>query len=102
MVSGDGSQPRSASVKSYVGQAVLTFFLYYLGFWIVGLIVNILFLNEARDYQRTVGRSPSGVGCLWALIIVHVAVPAVLAMIALLVLVVALAIGAVSMSDLPM
>jgi len=63
--------------KSYVGPAVITWALYYLGAWIVGLIVNIVYLSEAGRYAQATGRPASGVGCLWALLIVHLLLPLV-------------------------
>ena len=54
--------------KSFVGPAWLSFFLYYIGFWIGGLVANILFLNSARYTKRIINRDPPGMGCLWALI----------------------------------
>jgi hypothetical protein len=54
--------------KSFVGHAWLTFFLYWIGFWVGGLIANILNLNSARYTQRIINRDPPGLGCLWALI----------------------------------
>lgn len=56
-----------AEAKSYTTQAVITFFLYGL-FWLPGLIFNIMYLNEARENQRIVGRPPAGMGCLWLLL----------------------------------
>lgn len=87
--------------RSYVGHAIISFILYYLGFWVVGLILNILFLSEARTHQRRTGQSPAGVGCLWLLIAVHVVLPLALVAIALVVVMIALAVGLLSMSDLP-
>lgn len=61
--------------KSFVGPAWITFFLYYIGFWIGGVIANILFLNSARTTQRVIDRDPPGLGCLWFLIWVHIFLP---------------------------
>ena len=54
--------------KSYVGPAVLTFFLYLL-FWIPGLIVNLIYFIDARKKAKIIGAKPSGYGCLIALFI---------------------------------
>jgi len=64
--------------KSYVGPALITWLLYYVGFWLVGLIVNIVYLSEAARYARETRRAASGVGCLWALLIFHLVMPIVL------------------------
>lgn len=65
------------STRSYVGAAVLTWILYYIGFYIVGLIVNICYLASAARIKRATGVSPSGKGCLTALLIVHFWIPLV-------------------------
>lgn len=61
----------AARSKSYTGSAVLTFFLYWL-FWLPGLIVNIIFLKEAKQNERMAGRSLPGVGCLQILLWVQI------------------------------
>jgi len=66
-----GYNQAQARSKSYTGSAVLTFFLYWL-FWLPGLIVNILFLNEAKKNERLAGMSLPGVGCLKILLWVQV------------------------------
>lgn len=101
MATGGGWRAGPDPQKNYVGHAVITLILYYLGFWIVGLILNILFLSDARNHQRQTGRAASGVGCLWLLIAVHLVLPLVLALLAAVVLLIALAVGALSMADLP-
>ena len=53
----------SARMKSYTGNAVLTFILYWF-FWIPGLIVNYIFYNEAKRMERMAGMGLPGVGCL--------------------------------------
>ena len=52
-----------ARMKSYTGSAVLTFFLYLL-FWFPGLIVNFVYLNEAKRMEKVAGQSLPGTGCL--------------------------------------
>ncbi|MGC9316603.1 MAG: hypothetical protein ACP5KN_01035 [Armatimonadota bacterium] len=61
--------------RRYGGAAVLTWFLYYVGFGLIGLIVNIIYLSEARRHAQTSGTAPAGTGCLWALLVVHIALP---------------------------
>lgn len=63
--------------KSYVGPALITWLLYYVGFWLVGLVINIVYLSEAARYTRETRRPASGVGCLWALLIFHLVMPIV-------------------------
>jgi len=54
--------------RSYVNSAVVTLILYVLGFGIVGLVVNFVYLASARtEWQRT-GQAPEGRGCLVALL----------------------------------
>lgn len=61
--------------RNYVGAAVLTCVLYYVGLWLIGLIVNIIYLSDARRHAAMTGRSPSGTGCLWIVLAVHIALP---------------------------
>lgn len=60
-----------AAQKSFVGKAFLVWFLYYIGFGIIGLIMNLVYLSEAKGVARLTGSSPSGMGCLQALLAVH-------------------------------
>lgn len=64
--------------KSYVGAAFLTWIFYYIGFYIIGLIMNIVYLNQASTTSKVTGTSPSGYGCLQFLIFVHVILPILL------------------------
>ena len=61
--------------KSYFGAAVLTFILYYIGFYVFGLITNILYLGQSRESMNITGRSPSGRGCLIFLLWTHLLIP---------------------------
>jgi len=58
--------------KNYLGEALLTLVLYYLGFGIIGLIANILFLNNANRDER-MGIITRNAGCLRVLLWVQVA-----------------------------
>ncbi len=58
--------------KDYLGEALLTLVLYYVGLGIVGLIVNIVFLGNARRDQ-SMGIMTRNVGCLQAILWFHVA-----------------------------
>ena len=58
--------------KSYLGEAFITLILYYLGFGLIGLIANILFLSNARRDERQ-GMLTQNVGCLQVLLWVHIA-----------------------------
>jgi hypothetical protein len=53
---------------SFTGKAVVAFLLYWVGY-IPGLIFNIMFLNEANNVKKETGRTPEGMGCLWATLI---------------------------------
>lgn len=61
--------------KSYVATAFLTLLLYYIGFFIIGLICNIVFLSQSNESKRITGENPSGRGCLIFLLWVHIIIP---------------------------
>lgn len=61
--------------KDFVGPAILTFVLYYFGFYLAGLIANFIYLSSAKNIKRATGISPSGKGCLDFLIITHFWLP---------------------------
>jgi hypothetical protein len=52
-----------ARSKSYIAPAVLVGYLYTL-FYLPGLIVNILYLNEAKHMEQVAGEKLPGTGCL--------------------------------------
>jgi len=58
-----------ASQRSYVGSAVALVFLYWLCY-IPGLIANIAWLREAKRTESMIGRPPSGMGCLTAMLVI--------------------------------
>ncbi|VGO23192.1 hypothetical protein [Pontiella sulfatireligans] len=64
--------------KSYVSSAFLTLLLYYVGFYIIGLICNIVFLSKSNESKRIAGASPSGRGCLVFLLWVHIILPIII------------------------
>jgi len=66
-----------AMQKSFTGKAFLTWFLYWL-LWFPGMIMNLVFLSEARRVTRLTGESPPGTGCLWLLIWTHLILPLLL------------------------
>ncbi len=59
-----------ARSKSYVGSAVVVFFLYLL-FYIPGLVVNILYLRDAYQTHQVGGQMTPGTGCLIALLVIN-------------------------------
>jgi predicted RNA-binding Zn-ribbon protein involved in translation (DUF1610 family) len=61
--------------KSYVGTAFLTLLFYYIGFYLIGLICNLIFISQANNSRRISGSSPSGRGCLLLLIWIHLIIP---------------------------
>ncbi len=63
-------------VKSYLVESLLTLVLYYVGLGIVGLVVNLLFLRNARRDEDS-GVEVTEKGCLQALLWVHLALMAV-------------------------
>jgi len=67
-----------ASTKSFVGSAFLAWVLYYIGFYFIGLIVNLCYLSSASRIKRETGISPSGKGCLSFLLFTHFWLPFIL------------------------
>ena len=67
--------------KSYVGSAFLTLLLYYVGFYFIGLICNIVFISKSNESKRIAGVSPSGRGCLVFLLWVHIFIPIIVIMV---------------------
>ncbi len=65
----DDTERAIARQKSYITAAVITFVVYWF-FYLPGLIVNLLYLTEARKTAKIAGRSPAGLGCLWAMLII--------------------------------
>jgi hypothetical protein len=63
----------NARMKSYTGNAVITFILYWL-FWLPGLIVNYMFYSEAKNMERKAGQSLPGVGCLTIMLYLNIAI----------------------------
>ena len=61
--------------KSYVGKAWIAFLLYWVGFYIIGLIFNIVWLSESSNTKKIAGKS-DGHGCLVTLLIVFLVGPA--------------------------
>jgi hypothetical protein len=59
------------SGKSYLGEAVLALLMYYFGIFISGLVLNIIFINHARQDQKD-GVPVHHVGCLYAVLAVHI------------------------------
>jgi len=66
-----------AATRTYYGAALWTLALYWIAFWIGGVIANIIYLNSANNAQKLSGVSPEGKGCLWILLITHVVLPIV-------------------------
>ena len=62
-----------AQPPSFTSKAVVTLLVYFI-FWLPGLIVNILFLNEAKREERCWNQSLSGVGCLSIMLWVQIVV----------------------------
>lgn len=58
-----------ASQKSFVGAAVVVFFLYWL-FYLPGLIFNYIWIKDAEKVKKAAGTSPSGLGCLYVMFII--------------------------------
>lgn len=92
----DRIQLRSLGLsKSYVGSAFLVLLLYWF-LYLPGLILNIVYLNEAGRIQKASGVSPSGKGCLEALLFFYFWLP-----LSLFILAIVLgALGLINLSEL--
>lgn len=64
--------------KSYTTSAFLTLIAYWIGFYIGGLVLNLIFLSQANKSKRILGENPSGRGCLVLLLWTHLIIPIVL------------------------
>lgn len=71
--------------RSYLNSAVLTLILYGVGFGIVGLIANIVYLSSANTYEHKTGQAPEGKGCLVALIWVFAIIPLIVGLVLLVI-----------------
>jgi len=74
-----GAARAIAMNKSFTGKAWLTWALYYVGLFLVGLVFNIVYLNEANKVQEVTGQAPPGKGCLVYLLVVQLIGLAILA-----------------------
>ncbi len=90
--SGDDAARRMLAGKSYVGMAFLTLFGYWFGY-IPGLIMNFIFLSNAKRDERIAGQPMSGKGCLVLLIWLQFYIPLVLTILSLIVGAIILVIG---------
>ena len=63
-----------AATRTYDSKALVTLLLYLLA-WLPGVVANILFLSCAKRDEQMSGVSPSGKGCLVAMLWVFVIVP---------------------------
>lgn len=59
------------SSRSYTKSAIITLVLYWIGFYIVGLIANIIFLRSANRSKDIIGYNPPGRGLLLAMFWIH-------------------------------
>ena len=63
-------------MPSYSGKAFLVFVLYFCGY-LPGLVINIALLLSALDTKDRFGRSPDGLGCLVALLLLFTVGPVI-------------------------
>lgn len=78
----DDRSPESGDWRpahNYLSEAFLTLALYYLGLGVSGFIANIYFLRRARQ-EASSGIPVRHVGCLYALLAVHIVLAVVLGM----------------------
>jgi hypothetical protein len=78
-----------APARSYLNSAILTLILYVIGFGIVGLIANVVYLSSAKRVEQETGEKPEGKGCLVALLWVFVWIPLIIGVVVLMVFLVA-------------
>lgn len=74
----DGVRSGIMTTRSFTGSAVLTWILYYIGFYIIGFIANLVYLSKAKQIQQETGTAPSGKGCLTLLLFVHFWIPLII------------------------
>ena len=60
--------------QSFVPHAFLALLLYFF-FWFPGLIVNIVFWNDAKKVLRDTGSPPRGYGCLGKMLVMFLIFP---------------------------
>jgi hypothetical protein len=72
--------------KDYMMPAIFTLVAYWV-FWIVGLGLNLYFLNEAQRLERETGMKQENAGCLKALAGVYVGLPLVAIVFAVLIII---------------
>lgn len=58
----------------YMPKVAITLVAYFV-FSIVGFVLNIVFLYEARKFRQQYGFDPKNVGCLWAMLATFIIVP---------------------------
>ena len=64
--------------KSFTGWAILTLILYWVGFWVIGLIANVAFLSSAKDEWHRTRRKPDGYDLLVAFLWLFFWIPLIL------------------------
>lgn len=66
-------EPKVIATQSqrFTGKAAMALLLYFL-FYVPGLIANIMFISQANRVRKETGQTPSGIGCLWATLIVSI------------------------------
>jgi len=61
-------QYNPALQKSYIG-ASMGLFVFYVLFWLPGIIFNIMYINEANRIKKETGQTPAGMGCLYLMLL---------------------------------
>ena len=60
--------------RSFTGPAMGTLLAYILLFWVVGFVLNVVYLDQANRLKKE-GAQLQNEGCLWALLIVFAIIP---------------------------
>ncbi len=73
-----------STMQSVTGKAWFVFFMYYIGFYITGLILNLVWLSKCSTIKNSTGHNPPGHGCLVTLLVIHFLLPVLVIIIALI------------------
>ncbi|MDF7808609.1 hypothetical protein P4E94_14260 [Pontiellaceae bacterium B12219] len=67
--------------KAFVWQGLIALILYYVGFYIVGLIANLVFLSQAKKTSIIINENPPGFTFLKVIFWLHFTLPVILGII---------------------
>lgn len=70
--------------KAFVWQGLIALILYYVGFYIVGLIANLMFLSQAKKTRSIINENPPGFIFLKVILWIHFTLPVTLGILVLI------------------